>query len=500
MFTIGFNIHAAGIELTNIGSRATAMGGNYRSIADDWSAMYWNPAGLAFTNGWSAGLSLEYVMLRPTFLAGNSHYYNLNGGEIFRPFSATYTTTRDAEPLNFLVPSFGISYSDGKWAFGIGLWVPMGLGTKWDLLDTSGSTNDRGSYNSDYPKFEYENNMQVIDLHPTVSYKINDQLSVGIGISILFGKVEIRRPAYLQNPYLYDESLFNTLLTISDENQTETLNQMRLSPFDHLVNEVEMAGSGTTIGGNFGLMWKPSETISIGAVVQLHQDLEVSGDYNQTAYFGDNEEYNTLTEYYDERIFSRLVEGGLLDEQNYLIISQFYSGEVLALEDTKAKSKIPLPMKVGMGVSYSGFKNLILAADFSYMEWSDWDILTVTDVNDVWISELVQKWNNTVKIGIGAEYKAEFAIFRAGFSTENHAPIDETISPSIPEIGRRYNLDIGIAFDLWGGLFSLNYEKIFIAEHTIENWVYDEMTIALNMAGTYTMNVNTLMLGYDFTF
>jgi long-subunit fatty acid transport protein len=261
-----------------------------------------------------------------------------------------------------------------------------------------------------------------------------------------------------------------------------------------------MAGSGTAVGGNLGLMWKPSESISIGAVIQLNQDLEVSGDYYQTAYFGDNEEYNTLTEYYDERIFSRLVEGGLLDEQNYLIISQFYSGEVLALEDTKAKSKIPLPMKVGMGISYSGFENLILAADFSYMEWSDWDILTVTDENDVWISELVQKWKNTLKIGIGAEYTAEFAIFRAGFSTENHAPIDETISPSIPEIGRRYNLDIGVAFNLWGGLLSLNYEKIFIAEHTIKNWVYDEMTVALNMAGTYTMNVNTLMLGYDYTF
>ncbi|MBN1466879.1 hypothetical protein JXA02_14085 [candidate division KSB1 bacterium] len=27
-------------------ARATAMGGNYRAVAADWSAMYWNPAGL----------------------------------------------------------------------------------------------------------------------------------------------------------------------------------------------------------------------------------------------------------------------------------------------------------------------------------------------------------------------------------------------------------------------------------------------------------------------
>jgi long-chain fatty acid transport protein len=494
------NNHAAGIELTNIGARATAMGGNYRSIANDWSAMYWNPAGLAFTNGWSAGLSLEYVMLRPEFEDGTSHYYNLNGGDNFRPFSATYHTSREGEPLNFLVPSFGISYSDGKWAYGLGLWVSMGLGTKWDLLDTSGSTTGNGGYNAAYPKIEYENNMQVIDLHPTVSYKISNKLSAGIGISILFGKVEIRRPAYLQNPYLYDESLYNTLLSISDENQADVLNQMRLSPFDHLINEVEMAGSGTTFGGNFGLMYKPTENFSIGASIQVNKELEVSGDYKQTVYFGDDEDFNGLVEYYDERLFSRLVEGGLLDEQNYLIISQFYSGQIIALEDTKAKAKIPLPMKVGMGFSYSGFENLILATDFSYMEWSDWDILYVTDVNDVRISELVQTWNNTLKIGFGAEYTSNLATFRAGFSTENHAPIDETISPSIPEIGRRYNLDIGIAFSLWGGILSLNYEKIFIADHNIEDWAYDQMTIALNMAGTYSMNVNTFMVGYDYNF
>jgi long-chain fatty acid transport protein len=494
------NNYAAGIELTNIGSRATALGGNYRSIANDWSAMYWNPAGLAFMEGWSVGMSLEYVMLRPEFKAGASQYYILNGGADFRPFSATYQTTRGGEPLNFLVPSFGVSYSDGNWAYGLGLWVSMGLGTKWDLLDTSGSKTGNGGYNAAYPKFEYENYMQVIDLHPTVSYKINDQLSAGIGISILFGKVEIRRPAYLQNPYLYDESLYNTLLTISDETQTETLNQMRLSPFDHLINEVEMAGSGTTIGGNLGLMFRPTKNLSIGAAIQLNKEMEISGDYKQTAYFGDNLDYQALAEYYDERIFSHLVEGGLLDEQNYLIISQFYSGQVMPLEDTKAKAKIPLPMKVGIGFSYSGFENLILAADINYMEWSDWDILYVTDVNDVRISELVQKWNNTVKIGIGAEYISNLATFRLGVSTENHAPIDDTISPSIPEIGRRYNLDIGVSFSLWGGTLSLNYEKIFIAEHQIEDWVYDQMTIALNMAGTYSMNVNTMMLGYDYKF
>jgi len=495
------NLPVIGIENPNIGARATSMGGNYRSISSDWSAMCWNPAGLAFLKGWSTGIGLEYVMLRPTFKPGNSHYFNLNGGQNFRPFSSTYTTTRDGEPLNFFVPSFGISYSpDGKWAFGLGMWVSMALGIEWDLLDTDGDINGRGPYNTAYPKFEYENHMQVIDLHPTVSYKINDKLSAGVGLSILFGKVEIRRPAYLQNPYLYDESLYSTLLTISDQTQTETLNQMRLSPFDHLINEVEMKGTGTTLGGNFGLMYKPSDKFSIGAAIQINKELEISGDYKQTAYFGDNEDFDALTQYYDERVFSRLYENGLLDEQNYQIISRFYSGQVMALEDTKAKTKVPLPMKVGVGISYSGFENLILAFDVSFMKWSDWDTLYVRDANSIRISEMVQKWENSTKLGIGAEYNLKIATLRSGFSIETHPPIDETISPAIPEIGHRKNLDIGIAFNLFGGQLSLNYHRIFIAEHTLDNWTYDQMTVALNMSGTYTMNVQSLMIGYDYKF
>lgn len=494
------NLPVSAIENPKIGSRATAMGGNYRSIASDWSAMYYNPAGLSFMKGWSAGLSLEYVMLRSTFKAGHSLFYNENGGEHFRPFSATYNTKREMEPLNFLVPSFGISYSpEGKWAFGLGMWVSMGLGTKWDLLDTDGNVNGRGVYNIAYPKFEYENTVEVFDLHPTVSYRINDRLSLGIGISIIFGKIEIRRPAFLQNPYLYDEDIYRIVLDYSDPTQTETLNQMRLPPFDHLVNEVEMKGTGATFGANAGFMYKPGDKWSIGAAIQINEDLDISGDYKQTAYFGDNKEYNTLTEYYDERLFSRLLQIGL-DEQSHLIISEFYSGKVISLEDTKATTKVPLPMKLGLGISYSGIKNLTLAADINFMEWSDWDTFLVVDENNDSISALIQNWENAIKIGIGAEYESEMATFRAGFSKDNNTAVDETISPSIPEIGNRYNLDVGIAFNLLGGQLALNYERIFIAEHTVKNWNYDHMMIALNMAGTYTMKINTLMIGYEYKF
>ena len=52
-----------------VGAKATGMGGAFTSIADDATAMYWNPAGLGFYNtkevyfnhsNWIADISFDY--------------------------------------------------------------------------------------------------------------------------------------------------------------------------------------------------------------------------------------------------------------------------------------------------------------------------------------------------------------------------------------------------------------------------------------------------------
>ncbi|MEO6223141.1 MAG: hypothetical protein ABIP90_07805, partial [Vicinamibacterales bacterium] len=45
-----------------IGSRALGMGGAFVAVADDPSAVFWNPAGLA--SGQPAGATIEWVRFR----------------------------------------------------------------------------------------------------------------------------------------------------------------------------------------------------------------------------------------------------------------------------------------------------------------------------------------------------------------------------------------------------------------------------------------------------
>ena len=58
---------AAGLSTFGVGARARSMGGAFRAIADDWSAAYWNPAGLANLKSSELDFTLLVVNPRPSY-------------------------------------------------------------------------------------------------------------------------------------------------------------------------------------------------------------------------------------------------------------------------------------------------------------------------------------------------------------------------------------------------------------------------------------------------
>ena len=60
VFTSG-TLHAGGFETKGLGSRALGMGGAAIGLADDWSSIFWNPAGLAFLEGSGAFFEFQTI-------------------------------------------------------------------------------------------------------------------------------------------------------------------------------------------------------------------------------------------------------------------------------------------------------------------------------------------------------------------------------------------------------------------------------------------------------
>ena len=99
-----------------VGSRAVGMGGAYTSIADDATAMYWNPAGISFYNtrevyfnhsNWIADIAFDYFGITMPV----NRKYSLG-------FNITSVTMDEMEVTRYGNENTGETFSASDYAFG----------------------------------------------------------------------------------------------------------------------------------------------------------------------------------------------------------------------------------------------------------------------------------------------------------------------------------------------------------------------------------------------
>ncbi|WP_315337265.1 outer membrane protein transport protein [Pseudomonas grimontii] len=142
-----------GAQLTGYGAKSAAMGGASVAFPQDSMAAATNSAGMAEVGTRVDGdIQLLYDHSNTTFLSED----NKGKGTVIIP-----------------IPEFGINYQlDDKWTLGFAT-KGSGLGFKYDdpLLPIPGLKKAKGSF------------IQVVGL-PTLGYKVNDQLSVGVSLAL----------------------------------------------------------------------------------------------------------------------------------------------------------------------------------------------------------------------------------------------------------------------------------------------------------------------------
>jgi len=484
------NLFAGGIDLTGMGARAQALGGNYRAVSDDWSALYWNPAGMVFTNGFTAGFSSELISVDVGYTAAQ---------RFGQQFSATSTDEVNNEPKTFFVPSGGVYYSNGKYAFGLGVWAPFGLGAKWDLLNTAG-------YNSKYPEFDYDDDLQVITIQPTFAYKLSDKFSLGLGLSLVSANIMIQKPNFTPNPYAFNPDLQALFAnpTYAPVKQALTAQGAFKTDFNHLLTDTNLEGDGMGYGANIGFMYKATEDLTIGASLHYYSTIGLEGDVTTQTYFASNpESYLFIKDNLIPGLKQAVADGIIeLDDDQIDVLENYYSGAVApAVTEKNVSADVPFPMRVGVGVSYTGIQNLLISADVAWTQWSVWDVIDINKESGGKLSELVENWEDGIRAGIGLEYSLSMLKLRGSFYTEPNAAIPETMSPSIPDFSRRNVVIAGLMVPLGPVNLSASYEKIFVGDTEVEEWAPTaDMLGYENLAGSYTMGINIFMFGLDYNF
>jgi len=142
---------SGGWNNTLIGCRALAIGAAFAGVADDPSAIFYNPAGLVFQDK-KLNFSISGIYISP------EHSYTMAGGE-----SAVSKLTSSIPQIFF---SFKTSE---KVTIGFGAYVPYaGGGLDW-------KENELG--------FPFKSSIGVISLTPTVAFQINEKISLGFNLN-----------------------------------------------------------------------------------------------------------------------------------------------------------------------------------------------------------------------------------------------------------------------------------------------------------------------------
>ena len=168
----------AGFALFEAGNKALGMGGAFTAVADDPSAFFWNPAGMAFQIDEGKQFMAGVTLIAPTQdFTGDSPY----PGEGY---------TASQEEQIFYPPHFYFAMPlSPKVNLTLGFFTPFGLGTWWDQEDF------RGRYISKRA------DLMVFDLGGQVSWKICDRLAIGGGIDYMTATIELKRNVPFINPY-----------------------------------------------------------------------------------------------------------------------------------------------------------------------------------------------------------------------------------------------------------------------------------------------------------
>lgn len=500
------SLFAAGVSITDVGARATALGGSYRAIANDWSAMFWNPAGLTQIGGRHFGFANE--LLWPVAEYEPASWNGEN-------FSVTRQTSTANEFLTFDIPSGGVVYPlTDKLTVGFGAWAPFGLGAKWDLLDTR-------SYNSQYPEFDFENDLKIVDIHPTVAYKINDMISVGAGVGLMYANIMIQQPIFYPNPYLggnfYSSTLGDSInvYTIGGSRLRESIEDKGgMEPnVNHLIADSELTGDGFGISANLGVMIKISDKLQIGLSGRYYGDVNIKGNIDASVYFPSNTEAQQLlnntwgdtTSLNYQILEAAVISGDLADYEKNAIKNAYSGGSSQVYNNSTAKAIVPFPADVGIGVAYKFInkedRHLIFSTDFQYTFCSAWKIIDVDIDDEKAAYHLVENWENTYRMGFGIEYKMNPTwALRGSFYHETNAAITETLTPTIPDANPRNTVNLGFQYNLKPNLaLHGSVKRVFIGSREFDNWVYNGESYD-NLPGTYKMHVTNVMFGMDYNF
>ena len=239
----GFHIHEQG-------AKAMGMGNAFVGLADDPSALFYNPAGIAFQKGTQIDLGATAISVPNTKFRGSTKLGNSQVSPGF-PVEGEARAKRDV----FLPPNLYVvhSFENAPISVGLGINSIYSLSKRWKS----------GSIFQDEVR---DISIKSLNFQPTVAYRLDKyHLAFAFGIDYTYAMLRLEKSVYA------DHCLF--------------AGGYPGQAADHL-GDLEYDGDADGWGYNFGVLWKPLDCLSLGLSYRSKIVLKADGNADFTQFFG----------------------------------------------------------------------------------------------------------------------------------------------------------------------------------------------------------------------
>lgn len=323
-----------------------------------------------------------------------------------------------------------VSYAvDKQLVLGLGVYSPYGLGTEWDN-DWIGR------------QLSVKTDLQTFYINPTVAFKVNDQLSLGAGLSYVLGSAKIKYRVPTRTPAFAPSTLDGT---------------------------ASLEGTGNGISFNVGAIYKPIEKLSIGAAYRAPVKLDFSG----TAAFTDMQGLQTYFPGGDGSV--TLPMPGVLQAGVAYDVSPAFTAEA-DLQYTGWSSYDQLEVTLANGPATPAF----LGLGGQPVQKSP--------------PPAVKKWEDVFMFRVGGEYKLDDRVsLRAGYIRDMTPQPPSKMEPMLPDANRN---DITV-----GGGYQIN-QNLHVDASFMMVLFEDRAAKAANspLPGTYKSSASLISLNFGYKF
>lgn len=158
---------AGGFMIAEMASRSTGMGSAFTAVADDPSAAWHNPAGVAFSSGTQVMAGGAGIFVPSADYTPNAASKSAGGVPV--------TTSTSTSSQAFLVPHAYFTYMDQNTRLGASLSInaPFGLETDWP---TTGPFANKNTFSR----------IQMANINPSVVFMLTDRIAIAGGASYAY--------------------------------------------------------------------------------------------------------------------------------------------------------------------------------------------------------------------------------------------------------------------------------------------------------------------------